>query len=90
MSPFAANVIGFLGMACIVGAYVYITANPRPNPFLQHGFNLLGAVLLALSLTINVNVPSLVLEGIWAAVAIWGLIKAVRTRRRRQRGGIRA
>lgn len=77
MTPAAANLIGFAGMICIVGAYAYVTQSKAPNPFVLHGVNLVGAALLALSLTVNMNVPSLVLEGVWAAVALWGLAKAL-------------
>ena len=83
MTPQTANVIGFLGMACIIYAYAYITWRERPNPFVQHGVNLLGAALLTVSLMVNMNAPSLVLEGFWAAIAIWGLAKAARARSRR-------
>lgn len=82
LSPATANAIGFVGMACIIFAYAYITGRDRPNPFVQHGVNLLGACLLTISLLVNLNPPSLVLEGFWAAIAIWGLIKAVRARGR--------
>jgi len=75
-----ANTLGFAGMACIIFAYAYITGRERPNPFVQHGVNLLGACLLTVSLLVNLNPASLVLEGFWAAIAIWGLIKAVRNR----------
>lgn len=76
-----ANLLGFAGMACIIFAYAYMTAKDRPNPFIQHGVNLLGAALLTVSLLVNMNPPSLVLEGFWAAIAIWGLVKAFRARR---------
>jgi peptidoglycan/LPS O-acetylase OafA/YrhL len=84
MSPQAANIVGFAGMACIIFAYAYITGTRDPNPFVQHGINLLGAVLLTASLLVNMNVPSLVLEGFWAAIAVWGLAKALRARREPQ------
>jgi hypothetical protein len=82
MSPVTANLVGFVGMACIIFAYAYITWRDRPNPFVQHGVNLLGAALLTVSLLVNMNPPSLVLEGFWAAIAIWGLAKAFLARRR--------
>lgn len=75
-----ATLIGFAGMACIIFAYAYMTGKDRPNPFVQHGVNLAGAALLAISLIYHPNLPSLVLEGFWAAIAIWGLAKAVRSR----------
>ena len=77
-----ANVIGYFGTACIIFAYAYSTGKAQPNPFVQHGVNLLGAALLTVSLLVNLNPPSLVLEGFWAAIAIWGLVKAARRRRR--------
>jgi hypothetical protein len=77
-----ANGIGFVGMACIIFAYAYITGRERPNPFVQHGVNLLGACLLTVSLLVNLNPPSLVLEGFWASIAIWGLAKALRAKMR--------
>lgn len=80
MTSGTANLIGFVGMACIIFAYGYITWNDRANPFVQHGVNLLGAALLTVSLLVNMNPPSLVLEGFWAAIAVWGLVKAVRNR----------
>ncbi|MCB2076973.1 MAG: permease [Novosphingobium sp.] len=64
-------------MACIIFAYAYITAVRAPNPYVQHGVNLLGAALLAVSLTVHTNLASLVLEAFWAAIAIWGLVKAL-------------
>ena len=76
-----ANVAGFAGMACIIFAYGYATGSARPNPFVQHGVNLLGATCLTVSLLVNLNLASLVLEFFWAAIALWGLAKAWRQRR---------
>ena len=70
------DAVGFAGMACIIFAYGYVTQVKRPNPFVQHGVNLVGAMLLTISLLVNTNLASLVLEGFWAAIAIWGLAKA--------------
>ncbi|MEY4160707.1 MAG: hypothetical protein RLZZ136_1328 [Pseudomonadota bacterium] len=80
MSPLAANSAGFAGMICIIFAYAYATGRKAPNPFIQHGVNLAGAALLTVSLLVNRNPASLVLEFFWAAIAIWGLIKAWRMR----------
>lgn len=72
----AANIAGFLGMGCIIFAYAYATHRKVPNPFVQHGVNLAGAGLLTLSLLVHMNPASLVLEFFWAAIAIWGLVRA--------------
>lgn len=80
MTIATADLIGFAGTACIIFAYGYATAQARPNPFVQHGVNLLGAALLTVSLLVNLNLASLVLEFFWAAIALWGLAKAWRMR----------
>lgn len=76
------TLVGFVGMACIIAAYAYLTLKDAPNPFVLHGTNLLGAALLTVSLLYHLNWPSLVLEGFWAAIAIYGLVKAALNRRR--------
>ena len=73
-------IIGFFGTACIIGAYGYLTYVDTPNPYILHGTNLTGAALLTVSLLVHTNWPSLVLEGFWAAIAIFGLVKALRSR----------
>lgn len=75
------SLIGFVGMACIIRAYFYLTAKEEPNPFILHGTNLVGAALLTVSLSVHTNWPSLVLEAFWAAIAIWGLWKALKSRK---------
>jgi hypothetical protein len=81
MTEFQANLAGFAGMACVVFAYAYQTGKAQPNPFVQHGTNLAGAVLLGISLLVNMNPASFALEFVWGGVAIWGLVKALRRRR---------
>ena len=76
------TLVGFVGMTCIIAAYAYLTASDAPNPFVLHGTNLVGAALLTVSLLVHTNWPSLVLEGFWAAIAIYGLAKAVLQRRK--------
>lgn len=79
-----ATLIGFVGMIMIVSAYAYLTAKDNPDPFILHGTNLVGAILLAISLLVHTNLPSLVLEVIWISVAVWGLTKAFLARRNTQ------
>jgi hypothetical protein len=76
------SMIGFVGTACIIGAYAYLTWQDAPNPYILHGTNLAGAALLTISLMVHTNWPSLVLEGFWAAIALFGLAKALRSRNR--------
>ena len=83
LDPVFANACGFAGTACIIFAYAYTTGKAEPDPFIQHGVNLLGAALLTVSLLVNLNLASLVLEGFWAGIAAWGLTKAFRKRKER-------
>ena len=76
-----ASYVGFCGTACIIAAYAYLTFRDEPNPFILHGTNLMGAALLIVSLVFHTNWPSLVLEGFWAAIAIWGIAKAIREKK---------
>ncbi len=86
MTPQLADYVGFVGTFCIVFAYAYGTAKKDPDPFIQHGVNLAGAAFLTISLMVNTNLASLVLEGFWAAIAIFGLAKAFIRRRRWRQG----
>jgi len=75
-----ATACGFAGMALCVGAYAYsmaFTGTTRmPNAFIQHGGNLAGALLLVVSLLVDTNLASLVMESIWAAIGFTGLVRA--------------
>jgi len=75
-----ASLVGLCGTACIIGAYAYLTLATRTNPLLLHSTNLLGAALLTVSLLVHTNWASLVLEGFWASIALFGIIKALRDR----------
>ncbi|WP_328598116.1 CBU_0592 family membrane protein [Croceibacterium salegens] len=92
MSFDLANLAGLLGAGLIVVAYAYNTAKgEQTNPFVQHGLNFVGASLLIASLLVHTNLPSLLLEGIWACVAVWGLAKAFSNHspsRKRERSGV--
>ncbi len=75
---FTANVIGIIGSALIVSAYAYNVYAKTVNAFIYNGTNLLGALLLTLSLMVHFNLASLLLEIVWIAIAIGGLWKAYR------------
>ena len=75
------TLVGFAGMACIIAAYAYLTFKSDPNPVVLHGTNLAGAALLTVSLLVHTNLPSLVLEGFWAAIAIYGIGKELHQRK---------
>ena len=86
LSSFEANVIGLFGSALIVTAYAYSNLAQQLNLLLFNSINLGGAVLLLISLTVNFNLPSVVLELVWIAIAIFGIGKALLVRRQLRTG----
>lgn len=76
-----ANMIGILGSILIVGAYAYNVYARSGDAFIYNGTNLLGALLLTLSLLVHFNLAALLLEIVWIAIAIGGLWKAYQTKR---------
>lgn len=88
ITPFAADVIGFAGSFCIVAAYAYSNLAKTINMVWFNVVNFVGAALLAVSLTVNFNLPTLVLEFVWMAIALFGLTRAVMGRRRTRRAGV--
>ena len=78
ISPFAADLIGFAGSFFIVAAFAYSNLTTQMNALWFNVSNLLGAALLTVSLTVNFNLPTMVLEIVWMAIAVFGIFKALR------------
>lgn len=81
LSPFAADLIGFAGSFFIVAAFAYSNLTAQMNALWFNVANFLGAALLTISLTVNFNLPTMVLEIVWMAIAVFGIIKALMTHR---------
>lgn len=77
MDPILANIVGILGGILIVAAYAYanIASPVRLLPY--NLVNLAGAILLTVSLMVHFNLASLLLEIVWMAIAIYGIVKAL-------------
>lgn len=82
IAPFAADLIGFAGSFCIVAAYAYSNLAKAMNMVAFNLVNFVGAALLAVSLTVNYNLPTLVLEIVWMAIALFGVTRALLARRK--------
>lgn len=81
LSPFAADLIGFAGSFFIVAAFAYSNVTTQMNALWFNVANFIGAALLTVSLTVNYNLPTIVLEVVWMAIALFGIAKALMTRR---------
>lgn len=75
------NVLGFVGAVIILAGFAWGTLRNAAPDLTYHLSNLIGASLLAASLTINFNLPALCLEVAWAAIALFGLVRMMRARR---------
>lgn len=70
------HIIGLLGMACIVIAYYLIERGRLHRDDEKYYYlNLIGAALLEISLVINFNLGSFVIEIFWMIISIVGLIR---------------
>lgn len=79
-----ANVIGIIGSIMVVFAYGYNVYADAVNPFVYNGANLLGALLLTISLLVHFNLASFLLEMVWISIALGGLWKAYRKQARQE------
>lgn len=77
-----ANIIGLVGSALMIAAFAYSNIAARMDLVLFNLLNLMGSVMLGASLMIHFNMASLILEIVWAVIALFGLAKALVTRRR--------
>lgn len=84
ISSFEADLIGFAGSFLIVAAFAYSNLSTRMNLLAFNIANFLGAALLAVSLTVNYNLPTMVLEIVWMAIALFGIAKALMARTKPQ------
>jgi hypothetical protein len=78
------DIAGFVGAAIVVAAY--FAMQQRWLDALDWRFpaaNLIGAVLILVSLWFEWNFPSVVIEIFWAAISLMGFIRSLAERRRR-------
>jgi hypothetical protein len=77
------DLVGFVGAAVMVAAYF---ANQQrwlaSEDWRYPAANLVGAVLILISLLFAWNFPSVVIELFWALISVWGLARALSDRPR--------
>jgi hypothetical protein len=80
IGPVAADIIGICGSVLFIGAFIYANISPAMNKILFNIINLIGAILLLISLSVHFNLAAFILEAAWMMIAIFGLITALRAR----------
>lgn len=73
------DVIGYAGVACVVGTYLLsqIGRMDATKP-LYPAINGVGAAMILVSLFHRPNPPSIVIELFWLAISIVGFVRALR------------
>ncbi|HVY15697.1 MAG TPA: hypothetical protein VHB27_10725 [Rhodopila sp.] len=72
------TVFGIVGAGCFIASYfATLQGWLAPDGWRLPAVNLLGASLVLASLTVAWNLPSVVLECFWAAISLYGLVRAL-------------
>ena len=82
MSALAADVVGLIGSALFIAAFAYANLSKAFDKVWFNFANLVGAILLLISLSVNFNLAAFVLEAAWGTIAVVGLGLAVRAKQR--------
>ena len=70
------DIIGLIGAALIIVAYLLLQTNKLKLTTLVYSLlNAIGAGLIIISLVINWNLASFIIEVFWLLISIFGLIK---------------
>jgi hypothetical protein len=75
VSGLVANIIGMIGSTLMVIAYAYSNMARQMDFVLFNALNLVGALLLIVSLTVHFNMAAMALEIVWVLIAIFGLTR---------------
>ena len=84
ITPFTADVIGLIGSALFISAFAYANLTKHLNKLGFNLANLIGSILLLISLAVNFNLAAFVLETAWGLIAAAGLVMAIRAKLRRR------
>lgn len=70
------QLIGFIGMIFVVVAYFLLqTEKKKISSWTYQVLNLIGAILLLISLFVHFNLGSFVIEVFWIAITVFGMYK---------------
>jgi len=83
MSQTLADVIGLTGSALFIVAFAYANVSKHLNKVAFNLANLVGAILLLISLSVTFNLAAFVLEAAWGTIAAVGLALAIRAKMRK-------
>lgn len=66
---------GFVGMLFVVVAYLFLQINKYTIKSLEYQLlNLIGAILLLISLFVHFNLGSFIIEIFWIIITVYGIV----------------
>ncbi len=77
-----ADLVGLLGSAMFIAGFAYANISKAMDKIVFNLLNIVGALLLLVSLSVHFNLAAVVLEAVWALIATAGLIAEIARRRR--------
>jgi hypothetical protein len=78
----ASNIVGYLGAAAVAVAYfLNQRGSLRSDDWRYPGINLLGSVLITISLLYHLNLPSILIEIFWSLISLYGIQRNLRAAR---------
>ena len=76
-----ADIAGLVGVGAILSAYALLQSGRLAvRAPIYSALNLVGSALILVSLAVDFNLPSAIIEGAWAVVSLYGLVVALRRR----------
>jgi hypothetical protein len=81
LSPLVADIIGICGSVLFIAGFAYANMVPTMDKVFYNLLNLVGAILLLISLSVHFNLAAVILEVAWGAIATVALVQALRARR---------
>lgn len=77
--------IGFIGMAFVVVAYLFLQVNKYTIKSLQYQLlNLVGAILLLISLFVHFNLGSFIIEIFWIIITLYGIFVNIKSKKKKK------
>lgn len=77
--------IGFVGMAFVVIAYLLLQVNRYTIRSLEYQLlNLVGAILLLISLFVHFNLGSFVIEVFWIIITLYGIFVNIKAKKKKE------
>ena len=78
--------LGFIGMIFVVIAYLFLQTNKYTIQSIQYQLlNLIGAILLLISLFVHFNLGSFIIEVFWIIITIYGIVVNLKDKKNKKK-----